>query len=230
MGTETEIWTDVFLVASNVVALWSVRWAYKKTHMLEAYVLLQSALASIVYHLFTATGAPPTAPYTLMSALKRFDFYCAILVLICLSVYAMALRRHRAVPVVALGSVMVFVLQLRPFDAPFEIGVSSVCVLMVGLSYIIRKRLPRCRPKEVLLSLTFIAAALFCFHSEVGPYWVMHSLWHIFIYISTFFVLNIPVMEEIRRVLSWETIHEPNQAELDRIEAEAEGASGNALV
>ena len=220
MSDETAIWTDVFLVASNVVALGSVRWAYKKTHMLEAYVLLQSAVASIVYHLFTATGTPPSAPYTLMSALKRFDFYCAILVLICLSVYAMALHKHRAVPVVALGSIMVFVLQLRPFDTPFEIGVSSVCVLMVAMSYIIRKKLPQCRPKEVILSLTFIAAALFCFHSEVGPYWIMHSLWHIFIYISTFFVLNIPVMEELRRVLSWEKIREP-----DRLELEINGAT-----
>ena len=34
----------------------------------------------------------------------------------------------------------------------------------------------------------------------------MHSLWHIFIYMSTFFVLNIPVLAEIRRVLSWDTI------------------------
>jgi hypothetical protein len=220
MSGETAIWTDVFLVASNVVALGSVRWAYKKTHMLEAYVLLQSAVASIVYHLFTATGAPPSAPYTLMSALKRFDFYCAILVLICLSVYAMALHKHRAVPVVALGSIMVFVLQLRPFDTPFEIGVSSVCVLMVAMSYIIRKKLPQCRPKEVMLSLTFIAAALFCFHSEIGPYWIMHSLWHIFIYVSTFFVLNIPVMEELRRVLSWERIREP-----DRLELEIDGAA-----
>lgn len=220
MSDETAIWTDVFLVASNVVALGSVRWAYKKKHMLEAYVLLQSAIASIVYHLFTATGAPPSAPYTLMSALKRFDFYCAILVLICLSVYAMALHKHRAVPVVALGSLMVFVLQLRPFDASFEIGVSSVCVLMVITSYIVRKKLPQCRPKEVILSLTFIAAALFCFHSEVGPYWIMHSLWHIFIYISTFFVLNIPVMEELRRVLSWERMQEP-----DGVELEINGAS-----
>ena len=45
------IWPDLFVVASNVVAFWSVRWAYKKSHILEAYVLLQSALASIVYHI-----------------------------------------------------------------------------------------------------------------------------------------------------------------------------------
>ena len=167
---------------------------------------MQSAVASIVYHLLTATGVPPSSPITLMSALKRFDFYCAILVLICLSVYAMALRRHRAVPVVALGSIMVFCLQLRPFDTPFQIIVSSVCVLMVILSYIIRKKMPRCRPKDFTLSAAFIAAALFCFHSEVGPYWLMHSLWHIFIYISTFFVLNIPVIDELKRVLSWEAI------------------------
>ena len=118
----------------------------------------------------------------------------------------MALRKHRAVPVVALGSLMVFCLQLRQFDAPFQIVVSSVCVLMVILSYIIRKRMPKCRPKDFTLSAAFIAAALFCFHSEVGPYWLMHSLWHIFIYISTFFVLNIPVIDELRRVLSWESI------------------------
>ena len=167
----------------------------------------------------TATGVPPSSPITLMSALKRFDFYCAILVLICLSVYAMALRRHRAVPVVALGSIMVFCLQLRPFDTTFQIIVSSVCVLMVILSYIIRKKMPRCRPKDFTLSAAFIAAALFCFHSEVGPYWLMHSLWHIFIYISTFFVLNIPVIDELKRVLSWDAIrgrarsHSPNSSE-----------------
>ena len=201
-----EVWNDVFLVTSNVVALWSVRWAYKKKYILEAYILLQSAIASIVYHLMTATGVPPSSPITLMSALKRFDFYCAILVLICLSVYAMTLRKHRAVPVVALGSIMVFCLQLRPFDTQFQIVVSSVCVLMVIMSYIIRKRMPRCRPKDFILSAAFIAAALFCFHSEVGPYWLMHSLWHIFIYMSTFFVLNIPVIDELRRVLSWESI------------------------
>ena len=221
---ENAVWTDVFLVTSNIFALASVRWAFRKRYLLEAYVLLQSAIASIVYHLITATGVPPSAPYRLMSALKRFDFYCAILVLICLSVYSMALRKHRAVPVVALGSIMVFMLQLRPFDTPFQIGVSSVCVVMVIISYLVRKRLPQCRPKDVFLSLIFMAAALFCFHSEIGPYWIMHSLWHIFIYISTFFVLNIPIIDELRRVLSWETNRETEES------IDMEEVNGSALV
>jgi hypothetical protein len=212
-NTENEnVWTHVFLVASNIFALLSVRWAFRKRYILEAYVLFQSAAASIVYHLFTATGVPPSAPYRLMSALKRFDFYCAILVLICLSVYAMALRKHSAVLVIALGSLMVFMLQLRSFDTPFQIGLSSSCVCLVIVSYIVRKRLPRCRPKDVILSIIFMSAALFCFHSEVGPYWVMHSLWHIFIYISTFFVLNIPIIDELRRVLSWERDRETEES------------------
>ena len=34
------IWPDLFVVASNVVAFWSVRWAYKKSHILEALSLI----------------------------------------------------------------------------------------------------------------------------------------------------------------------------------------------
>ena len=204
-GDELGIWPDLFVVASNVVAFWSVRWAYKKSHILEAYVLLQSALASIVYHIVDITGLP-RASVGWSRGLKHFDFYAAVLVLITLSAFTMVLHKHRAVPVVALGSGMVMGLQVRSFDTEFKIGVSAVCVFMVVISYIVRKRMPKCRPREVALSLAFVAAALFCFHSSIGPYWLMHSLWHIFIYMSTFFVLNIPVLAEIRRVLSWDTI------------------------
>ena len=216
------IWPDLFIVASNVVAFWSVRWAYKKSHILEAYVLLQSAIASIVYHLVDITGLPPGGGRW-FRGLKHFDFYAAVLVIITLAAFTMVLHKHRAVPVVALGSAMVMGLQVRSFDTEFQIGLSVVCVLMVIVSYIVRKKMPKCRPREVFLSLAFIAAALFCFHSSVGPYWLMHSLWHVFVYMSTFFVLNIPILAEIRRVLSWETV-----AAAEEDEGEVE--SGSALV
>ena len=206
------IWPDLFVVASNVVAFWSVRWAYKKSHILEAYVLLQSAIASIIYHIIDITGLPRGSGRWFWG-FKHFDFYAAVLVLITLSAFTMVLHKHRAVPVVALGSGMVMALQVRSFDTEFKIGISAVCVLMVIMSYIVRKKTPRCRLKEVILSLVFVAAALFCFHSSIGPYWLMHSLWHIFIYMSTFFVLNIPVLAEIRRVLSWESVPDAGREE-----------------
>ena len=199
------LWPDIFVVSSNIVALWSVRWAFKKSHILEAYVILQSAIASIVYHIVDIVDIPSNFWFW-YRGLRHFDFYAAVLVLITLASFTMVLGKHRAVPVVALGSMMVMGLQVRTFDMPFQIGLSSVCVLMVIMSYMIRKKMPLCNLREMVLSLTFIAAALFCFHSNIGPYWLMHSLWHIFIYSSTFFILKIPVIAELRRVLSRERI------------------------
>ena len=209
------LWPDIFVVSSNVVALWSVRWAFKKSYILEAYVILQSAIASIVYHIIDIVGMPRDSAFW-YRGFRHFDFYAAVLVLITLASFTMVLGKHTAVPVVALGSMMVMGLQVRSFDMPFQIGLSTVCVLMVLMSYLVRKKMPRCKPREVILSLCFIAAALFCFHSNIGPYWIMHSLWHIFIYASTFFVLKIPVIAELRRVLSRESIRSSSNLEMEQ--------------
>jgi len=202
----------LLLVISNFVALCSVRWSIQHHHFLEALVLLQSAVASAAYHAFTAVEPTRTAlPWA--AALKHFDFYSAVLVLICLSVYTMELGAQRAALVVVfLSSAAVFLLQLTPFNNDFEIGISSVCVAAVALSYVVRRRTPSCRPRELVLTLMFISAALFCFHSgdSIGPYWLMHSAWHVLIYVSVYFVLNIPVAAPLRRVLSRESLSTRN--------------------
>ena len=96
---------------------------------------------------------------------------------------------------------ILFKIYIRP-NYYFEIAISSVCLIMVVMSYVIRKRLPKCKKLDCFLSLCFISAGLFCFHygNDVGPYWIMHSLWHILIMSSTYFILKVPVNSYLPKV------------------------------
>ena len=89
---------------------------------------------------------------------------------------------------------------LSPFNYIYEIIISAACFLMVIISYIVRKRIPRMNFKNIIITLIFIGSGLFCFHfgTDIGPYWLMHSLWHICIMTSTYFVLHIPLPDYLQ--------------------------------
>jgi len=190
--------SDIFLILSNFFILIGVRWAYKKKFFIESYILFQSGFVSAIYHSYSLFGHSRN----LFSGLKFMDFYCAVLVIVALSVYAMDLESHniKPIPILFLSSVLIFSLLVRDFDYIFEIAISSTCLLMIVVSYIVRRRIPRCKKMDCFLSLCFISAGLFCFHfgNDIGPYWLMHSFWHIMIMSSTYFILKVPIDSYIK--------------------------------
>ena len=198
--SSTTLISDIFLIISNIFILISVRWAYKKKFYTETYILFQSGLVSAIYHSYSLFSTSQI----LFNSLKFMDFYCAVLVLVALSVYAMDLdnKSLKPTPILFFSSIIIFALNLIPFDYYFEIAISSLCLIMVIISYIVRKRLPRCKKLDCFLSLCFISAGLFCFHygNDVGPYWIMHSLWHVLIMSSTYFILKVPVNSYLPKV------------------------------
>lgn len=225
--SNTNLFSDIFLILSNIFILIGVRWAFKKKFYIESYILFQSGLVSAIYHSYSLFGNSRN----LFSGLKFMDFYCAVLVIVCLSVYAMNLENInlKTIPILFLSSVIMFGLLIRPFDYIFEIGISCACVLMVIISYIVRKKFPRCKKVDCCLGLTFISAGLFCFHfgNDIGPYWLMHSLWHILIMSSTYFILKVPIENYInvkgvlgncKNITKYFHIKEENEKEMNEIQ------------
>ena len=183
-------WQNTLLVLSNVFILASVRLSYLRKLYMETYILFQSGVVSGIYHLFISINYEKENPDAFY-AMRILDFYSATLVLIMLSVYVMRLKyEYKPIPVLILSSITIFLLHYHKWGWISETIISSICLITIVISFIVRRQIPQWHPKNLLISLIFISAGLLCFHYTSEKYWLYHSLWHIFIMTSTYFVLK----------------------------------------
>lgn len=193
-------WSDFLLIFSNLSMLLAINYSIKNKLYLEAWIFFQSMTISMTYHGLDAT---PDINRRLWNAFKFIDFYCAILVMITLSVYSARIEdKNKGVPHILLGTFSLFMLSYGNWDATKELIIASVCFGMVFIIFIFRKKCPKFKKKNLIKGSIFAISGLGCFHvkyyNEQLPYWISHTLWHIFIMLSAFYFLRIHPVDEMR--------------------------------
>lgn len=193
-------WTDLILIFSNLSMLLAIRFSVKNKLFLEGWIFFQSMTVSMTYH--GLTDKRDTYPL-LWKAFKFIDFYCAILVMITLSVYTAKVKNeHKGIPHIILGTFSVFWLSYGDWDINKEIIIGSVCFGMTVIILTVRKKKPKFKTKNLIKGLIFATMGFGSFHikyyNENIPYWVSHTLWHIFIMLSAFYIMKIHPINEIK--------------------------------
>jgi len=202
-------WSDFFLIFSNLSMLLAINYSCKHKLFLEAWIFFQSMAVSMTYHGLDTTYYIKNHNH-LWLAFKFIDFYCAILVMITLSVYtAKVADKYKGIPHIILGTFSVFWLSYGEWDVYKEIIIASVCFTMVFGIFLFRRKCPHFKKKNLIKGAIFAISGFGCFHikyyQEELPYWISHTLWHIFIMLSAFYLMRIHPVEEIMNM--GETIH-----------------------
>jgi hypothetical protein len=197
-------WTDFLLIFSNLFMLLAINFSIKEKLFLEGLILFQSMSVSMVYH------ALDSYKYTnekLYSAFNFIDFYCAILVMITLSVFtAKVPDNYKGIPHIILGTFSLFMMSYDVWDVRVELIIASVCFFMVFAIFLFRKSCPQFKKHNLIKGVLFALFGVGCFHISYYkdkvpvPYWITHTLWHIFIMISAFYFLRIHIINEIKEI------------------------------
>jgi hypothetical protein len=197
-------WTDFLLIFSNLFMLLAINFSIKEKLFLEGWILFQSMSVSMVYH------ALDSYKYTnekLYSAFNFIDFYCAILVMITLSVFtAKVADNYKGIPHIILGTFSLFMMSYDVWDVRVELIIASVCFFMVFVIFLFRKSCPQFKKHNLIKGVLFALIGIGCFHISYYkdkvpvPYWITHTLWHIFIMISAFYFLRIHIINEIKEI------------------------------
>ena len=193
-------WTDFLLIFSNLSMLLAIRFSVKNKLFLEAWIFFQSMTVSMTYHGL----ADKKNNYRLLwSAFKFIDFYCAILVMITLSVYTAKVKNeHKGIPHIILGTFSVFWLSYGEWDISKEIIIGSVCFGMTVFILLARKKIPKLKKKNLIKGIIFAVMGFGSFHIKYYhnniPYWLSHTLWHVFIMLSAFYLMKIHPISEIK--------------------------------
>lgn len=197
-------WTDFLLIFSNLFMLLAINFSIKEKLFLEGWILFQSMSVSMVYH------ALDSYKYTnekLYSAFNFIDFYCAILVMITLSVFtAKVPDNYKGIPHIILGTFSLFMMSYDVWDVRVELIIAGVCFFMVFVIFLFRKSCPQFKKHNLIKGTLFALIGIGCFHISYYkdkvhvPYWITHTLWHIFIMISAFYFLRIHIINEIKEI------------------------------
>lgn len=197
-------WSDFFLIFSNLSMLLAIKFSVKNRLFLEAWIFFQSMAVSMTYHGLDTTYYIKHHNH-LWRAFKFIDFYCAILVMITLSVYtAKVPDKYKGIPHIILGTFSVFWLSYGTWDISRELIIAAVCFSMVFGIFLFRRKCPRFRKKNLIKGGIFAISGIGCFHikyyNDDLPYWLSHTLWHIFIMLAAFYIMRIHPVEEIRKM------------------------------
>jgi hypothetical protein len=197
-------WTDFLLIFSNLFMLLAINFSIKEKLFLEGWILFQSMSVSMVYH------ALDSYKYTnekLYSAFNFIDFYCAILVMITLSVFTVKIPdNYKGIPHIILGTFSLFMMSYDVWDVRVELIIAGVCFFMVFVIFLFRKSCPQFKKHNLIKGILFALIGIGCFHISYYkdkvpvPYWITHTLWHIFIMISAFYFLRIHIINEIKEI------------------------------
>ena len=209
-------WGDFLLVVSNLSMLLAIKFSVKNKLFLEAWIFFQSMTISMTYHGLDTTHYIENHNQ-LWRAFKFIDFYAAILVMITLSVYTAKIKdKYKGIPHIILGTFSVFMLSYGTWDISKELIIASVCFSMVFGIFLFRKSCPRFRTKNLVKGAIFAISGFGCFHikyyDDSIPYCATHTLWHIFIMLSAFYIMRIHPIEEIRE-MGRDAIHRVNSVE-----------------
>jgi len=195
-------WTDLLLILSNLFMLLPIYVSIKEQYLIEGWVLFQSMVSSMTYH---ALDFHKESHPKLYSTFQFIDFYCAIMVMITLSIMtAKVPEKYKGIPLNILGTFSLFMIFYDDFIIKVELIIAGVCFFMVFGIFIFRKRCPEFKKHNLIKGTIFAVSGIGCFHInyyiDTLPYWITHTLWHIFIMISAYYFLRIHVVNEMKEI------------------------------
>ena len=179
-------WTDLLLIFSNLFMLLAIYASIKEQYFIEGWVLFQSMVVSMTYH---ALSSYKDSQPKLYSTFQFIDFYCAILVMITLSIFTVKVpEKYKGIPLNILGTFSLFMIFYDDFGIRVELIIAGICFFMVFGIFIFRKKCPEFKKHNLIKGTIFAISGIGCFHityyTDTIPYWITHTLWHIFIMIS----------------------------------------------
>lgn len=195
-------WTDLLLIFSNLFMLLAIYASIKEQYFIEGWVLFQSMVVSMTYH---ALSSYKDSQPKLYSTFQFIDFYCAIMVMITLSIFTVKVpEKYKGIPLNILGTFSLFMIFYDDFGIRVELIIAGICFFMVFGIFIFRKKFPEFKKHNLIKGTIFAISGIGCFHityyTDTIPYWITHTLWHIFIMISAFYFLRVHVVTEIREI------------------------------
>ena len=224
--------TDLLLVLSNLSMLLAIHFSIKNSFYLEGWIFFQSMTVSIIYHALDIDNIKDNKR-NIWNAFKFVDFYCAILVMITLSVYtAKVPEKYKGIPHIVLGTFSIFMMSLGDWDINDELIIAIVCFSMTLLIFLVRRKCPHFKKKNLAKASIFAIIGVGCFHityyDDTLPYWIFHTLWHIFIMLSAFYFMRIHPINEIKdigtkaihRVTSFESFFKNRPPDINPDEAD----------
>jgi len=195
-------WTDLLLIFSNLFMLLAIYASIKEQYFIEGWVLFQSMVVSMTYH---ALSSYKDSQPKLYSTFQFIDFYCAIMVMITLSIFtAKVPEKYKGIPLNILGTFSLFMIFYDDFGIRVELIIAGICFFMVFGIFIFRKKCPEFKKHNLIKGTIFAISGIGCFHityyTDTIPYWITHTLWHIFIMTSAFYFLRVHVVTEIKEI------------------------------
>lgn len=189
------IWQGFILVLSNLLMFFPIRFTFRKKMFLESVIFCISAISSIVYHSIISFSIYTLDP-VFFSSIKFIDFYIASMTLSIVSIHLINYKKeiYQSIHLFISSVIITFLLSyygntdLHTYQLVL-IGVSSGSLF---LKYIISREMPKWNLKKVLFTLPVTGVAIACFNIP-KPYWIFHSLWHVFIMLSIYYALGIPI-------------------------------------
>jgi predicted membrane channel-forming protein YqfA (hemolysin III family) len=127
------------------------------------------------------------------------------MVMITLSIFTVKVpEKYKGIPLNILGTFSLFMIFYDDFGIRVELIIASICFFMVFGIFIFRKKCPEFKKHNLIKGTIFAISGIGCFHityyTDTIPYWITHTLWHIFIMISAFYFLRVHVVTEIKEI------------------------------
>ncbi len=204
-----KIWQGLILILSNFFMFFPVRFTFRKKMFLESVIFLMSAFSSIIYHSIISFSDNLDEKFFL--SIKFIDFYIASMTLSIVSIHLINYKKeiYHSVHFFISSIVVTFLLSYYGNTdlQTYQLVLIGVSIGSLFLKYIISREMPKWNFKKVLFTLPVTAVAVACFNIQ-KPYWIFHSLWHVFIMISIYYALGIPIPFQItmRRDISLQVI------------------------
>jgi len=207
-----------FIIGTNIISLPSIVWSFYYAKYTEGITILLTALISSIFHLCWGTdcdiclfGSPK------LWWLLDFVFIYVLISVIC--TYAIEFPKPNIRGGILLITFLFGLIAELVVNAKFyfanvfppdeQILTYIVLFLFLGsvfvLSTIINKKMPRIDYVEMLFGVSFLFIGIIILISSKKTSWfvVGHSVWHVFVFISVYFFLE---MTEVGRFLTfWKT-------------------------
>ncbi|KAK4418605.1 hypothetical protein Salat_2273300 [Sesamum alatum] len=186
---------SIFLIASNAAAVLPAFWSLRNKAFAEWVLFMSSGTASALYH------ACDVGTWCIMTfhVLQFLDFWLSFMAVVSTFVYlssvSEASKRTIHTIVAILTAIMAENDPTRPRNIAFVIGLGALGLLVGWLLEFFSHARSFSFSRELHLNLLnrrarYMAMAAISWALEsTETYWIWHSLWHIFIYTSSFFFL-----------------------------------------
>jgi hypothetical protein len=203
--------TDIPIILSNLVSILPVAYGIKSNKLIQSLFLSFSGLISLIYHFLWVVNVNQ------LSFITRFyhtflDYYhiCLALIPTFISLYKIKNKKLETIIIIFFSGLfltlnLVFSI-FEPIDGEIQISdiisvgnkiviiLTIFIILFIGLitKFIIYKELPNYNFIYTILTLISLSLGIFffMFDKNLIPYYIGHSLWHCFIFITPYFIFK----------------------------------------